>query len=99
MERGGSVYIMTNKLRTVVYIGVTSELQIRIQQHKSSFFENSFTSKYNTNICVYYENYPTIEEAIGREKQLKGWRREKKDILISSLNPKWEDLWDEIRKW
>jgi putative endonuclease len=91
MEYGGCVYIMTNKNRTTLYIGVTSDLTTRIHQHKTHAYPTSFTSKYNLEYCVYFEFFPRIEEAIDREKQLKGWRREKKNALIEKLNPEWED--------
>jgi putative endonuclease len=99
MTKGGSVYIMTNKLRTTLYIGVTSDLYHRILQHKDHTFKNSFTDKYNLEYCIYYENFFSIEEAILREKQIKKWRREKKEMLINSVNPHWTDLWGEIQYW
>ena len=99
MPRGGSIYIMTNKLKTTLYIGVTSDLYSRIREHKQHIHKNSFTDKYNLEYCVYYENYPFIQEAINREKEIKKWRREKKVILINSLNPGWMDLWEEIKLW
>jgi len=76
---------------------LTSDLLTRVFEHKNHKYKNSFTDKYNLEYCVYYEFLPTIDEAISREKQLKKWRREKKDILISSANPEWKDLWEEIR--
>ncbi|MFT4203417.1 MAG: GIY-YIG nuclease family protein [Chitinophagaceae bacterium] len=90
---------MTNKTKTTLYIGVTSDLRTRIIQHKQHLFKGSFTDSYNLEYCVYYESYSTIDEAIYREKQLKKWRRRKKDALINSFNPKWTDLWTEIEKW
>ncbi|MGN6215103.1 GIY-YIG nuclease family protein [Parafilimonas sp.] len=99
MTKGGSVYIMTNKLKTTLYIGVTSDLQTRIRQHKNHFFKGSFTDAYNLEYCVYYENFFSIEEAILREKQIKKWSRLKKEKLINSVNPNWIDLWVEIEKW
>ncbi|MGI8951236.1 MAG: GIY-YIG nuclease family protein [Chitinophagaceae bacterium] len=99
MKRGGCIYVMTNKLKTTLYIGVTSDLQIRIQQHKEHTFQGSFSDKYNLEYCVYYENFFSIEEAIDREKQIKKWRREKKETLINSINPYWKDLWEEIKNW
>ncbi len=99
MKKGGSIYIMTNKLKTTLYIGVTSDLQQRIKQHKEHFFPNSFTDKYNLEYCIYYENFPSIEEAILREKQVKKWNRQKKEDLINSMNPYWMDLWEEIKYW
>ncbi len=99
MQHGGSVYIMTNSNRTTLYVGVTSDLRNRVLQHKEHFYVGSFTDKYNCTICVYFEHFGRIEEAIAREKEIKKWRREKKDKLISSMNPNWEDLWKEIETW
>lgn len=99
MVKGGSVYVMTNQLRTVVYIGVTSDLRNRVLQHKEHFHKGSFTDKYQCTICVYYEHFGYIEEAIAREKEIKKWRREKKNQLISAMNPDWIDLWNEIETW
>lgn len=99
MERGGCVYIMTNKYRTTLYIGVTSNLPGRIWQHKNNFYPKSFTARYQLYYCVYYEAFFNIEEAILREKELKGWLRKKKNALISVSNPQWQDLWDEIKEW
>jgi len=99
MTRGGSIYIMTNKLRTTLYIGVSADLFSRIKEHKEHYYKNSFSDRYNLEYCIYYENYPYIEEAINREKEIKKWRREKKEKLINSLNPYWTDLWDEIKNW
>jgi putative endonuclease len=97
--RGGSIYIMANKLRTTIYIGVTSDLYARIQQHKQHFYPKSFTARYNCEYCIYYEHYNSIMDAIKREKEIKKWRREKKEMLINTLNPHWIDLWDEIKQW
>lgn len=99
MERGGSVYIMSNSTRTTIYIGVTSDLRTRVLQHKEHFYKGSFTDQYNCTLCIYYEHFRSIEEAIAREKEIKKWRREKKDRLISSMNPAWEDLWQAIENW
>jgi len=99
MERGGCIYIMTNYQRTTLYIGVTSDLSVRIVQHRDKFNPNSFTAKYHLSICVYYEMYPSIEEAISREKQLKKWSRSKKETLINSRNMEWKDLSLEILSW
>ncbi|MFN0293097.1 GIY-YIG nuclease family protein [Pedobacter helvus] len=99
MQRGGCIYIMTNKNKTTLYIGVTSNLRSRIHQHKTHIFPNSFTAKYNLEYCVYYDVFSSIEEAILREKEIKKWRREKKEELINRINPEWLDLWAEISKW
>ncbi len=84
--------MMTNKLKTTLYIGVSSNLKQRISQHKEHIYKGSFTDKYNLEYCVYYENFLTIQEAIAREKQIKKWRREKKVALINSINPSWLDF-------
>jgi putative endonuclease len=99
MKRGGSVYIMTNQHHTTLYIGVTSDLPKRISQHREKFYPTGFTAKYNINKLVYFENLPTITEAIAREKQLKAGSRKKKLDLINTMNPKWDDLYDVIREW
>ena len=100
MERGGAVYIMTNKRNGTLYIGVASELLDRISQHRSGWDPGSFTARYDLKMLVYFEAFDDIEEAIAREKQLKGGSREKKIALIESLNPQWRDLYDELaREW
>ncbi len=99
MERGGAVYILTNVNRTVLYIGVTSDLIFRLKEHQEKVYPKSFTAKYNAIICVYYELFSHIEEAIAREKEIKKWRREKKDQLINSVNPSWKSFNDEIAEW
>ena len=100
MQRGGTVYILTNKNHTVLYVGVTSDLNSRIRQHIDKTFEKSFTSKYNVDKLVYYTSFSTIEEAIAEEKRIKGGSREKKIKLIESLNPHWENLWEkEVSQW
>ena len=92
MERGGFVYILTNKSNIVLYTGVTSNLYARIDEHKNKIHLRSFTARYNIDKLVYYEFLLTIEEAITREKQIKGGSRKKKLDLINSKNPKWLDL-------
>jgi putative endonuclease len=93
MERGGYIYIMTNKNNTVLYTGVTSDLIKRVQEHKERVYPGSFTAKYNVHKLIYYEAYGSIEEAITREKQIKAGSRQKKIDLISRMNPDWEDLY------
>jgi len=90
------IYCMTNKYNNVLYIGVTNDLTRRIKEHKSGEIAG-FTKKYNCEKLVYFEEYNQIEEAITREKQLKNWKREWKNELITKTNPSWEDLsleWD-----
>lgn len=85
------VYILTNKSNRVLYTGVTNDLERRILEHKTKF-NSGFTSKYNCNKLVYYEDHQWIEEAIAREKQIKAGSRQKKLILVNSINPLWDDL-------
>jgi putative endonuclease len=88
------VYITTNEKRTVLYIGVTNNIQERLSQHyfDSQNAKKSFAGKYNCYYLVYYQQFDSPTDAIAREKELKKWRREKKDRLISSFNPDWEFL-------
>ena len=85
------VYILTNKSNRVLYIGVTNNLPRRVYEHKEGLIEG-FTSKYNINKLVYYENTVDIKVAIEREKTLKKWARKKKEWLIEQYNPDWRDL-------
>jgi len=96
MQRGGAVYIMTNKSHSVFYTGVTSNLISRIQEHKTKFYPKSFTVRYNIDKLVYFEPFHSIEEAIAREKRIKKYRREKKLALINSINPDWRDLYEQL---
>jgi putative endonuclease len=89
------IYIMTNEYNKVLYTGVTSHLLRRIAEHKDKTVPG-FTSKYNVTKLVHYEEYATMEEAIAREKQIKGGSRKKKIDLINSKNPSWKDLYDEF---
>ena len=85
------VYIMSNTHNTTLYIGVTNDIERRVQEHKSGSI-SGFTQKYCCDKLVYYEEYSDINEAIEREKKLKKWRREKKDWLIKTFNPEIKDL-------
>jgi len=96
MYRGGYVYIITNKYNTVLYTGVTSNIKLRIQQHKEGFHKGSFSKRYNVQKLVYYEGFFDIVEAICREKQIKAGSRKKKVELINKMNPEWKDLYDEF---
>jgi putative endonuclease len=94
--KGGYIYIVSNKTRSVLYIGVTSNLAQRTFEHKDGR-GSLFTSKYNCTDLVYYEFYETIDLAILREKRLKKWKREWKNELIKKLNPYLKDLYEEVR--
>jgi putative endonuclease len=84
------VYIMANLARTL-YVGMTSDLERRVYQHKHKLTPG-FTSKYGLTILVYIEDFADVRDAIAREKQIKGWRRARKVALIEAMNPKWQDL-------
>jgi len=99
MERGGTVYIITNFTQTTFYTGVTSGLLFRIKEHREKVHRNSFSSRYNTQKLVYYYFFSNIEEAIAEEKRIKGGGRAKKIKLIQSVNPEWKDLWDDVKEW
>ena len=91
----GYVYILSNKSDEVFYIGVTSDLKRRVYEHRNHMVDG-FTDRYNVTKVLYYEEYNLIKDAICREKQLKGWRRDKKIALIKSSNPNYKDLFDDI---
>lgn len=89
------VYIITNKINTVLYIGVTNNLERRIFEHKNKLI-SGFSSKYNLNKLVYFEEFNSVNDALVNEKKLKGWIRKKKIDLIESRNTGWKDLAPEI---
>ena len=91
------VYILSNNSRSVLYIGITNDLHRRFREHKNGVIEG-FTKKYRCHILLYYESFTDIKEAIAREKELKGWSREKKENLIRSINPRYWDIAHEL-KW
>jgi putative endonuclease len=95
MEKHFYVYIMTNWNNTVLYTGVTSNLQERIFQHKQKL-SISFTSQYNVKKLIYYEECADAINAIKREKQIKGGSRAKKLELINGLNPTWKDMFADL---
>jgi len=78
-----------------LYIGFTNHLQRRVLEHKEGKIEG-FSKKYSCNKLVYYEHYQYVYDAMNREKEIKKWRREKKENLIKSLNPRWDDLYSEL---
>ena len=89
------VYMMTNRSRVVLYTGVTNSLERRLWFHRN-VSPRSFTKKYRVDRLVYYETFRNPRDAISREKEIKGWRREKKNDLVRRLNPKWEDLGEKL---
>ena len=88
----GYCYILTNKNKTVLYIGATNDLQRRISEHKNGSHSNSFTKRYNCYLLVYFEEFDSVSDAFDREKQLKAGNRKRKEDLINSKNPDWKDL-------
>ena len=95
MKNNYFVYLITNWNNKVIYIGITNNLQRRVFEHKNKLVEG-FTSRYNLNKLVYYEITTDVNSAIAREKEIKKWRREKKNKLVESLNPEWKDLIAEL---
>jgi putative endonuclease len=91
MEKVSYVYMMGSTSRRVLYTGVTAFLYLRAWQHKNNQ-GGYFTTKYKCYRLVYFEQFTNVEVAIAREKEIKGWRREKKDKLVESMNPSWKDL-------
>ena len=85
------VYIMANDNNNVFYIGVMNNLQRRVYEHRTGIFEG-FTKKYRVHKLVYCENCHDVKDALRREKQLKGWTREKKKALIETVNPEWKEI-------
>ena len=96
IERKYFTYIATNKNQSAFYVGVSNSLIRRAWEHKSKYYDNSFTEKYNIDKIVYYEIWGDVYQAIAREKQLKNLLRQKKIDLINKMNPAWIDLVEEI---
>lgn len=94
MERNPVVYILCSENRRALYIGITTNLPRRLEEHRKGLVNH--TAKYNIHRLIYVESYETAPDAIAREKQLKNWRREKKLILINRANPEWRDLSGEV---
>ena len=90
------VYILSNGHKNVLYTGVTNDLIRRVYEHKKHIDKSSFTSRYNVENLVYYEVTTDVDSAIAREKQIKGWNRKRKERLIETKNPNWNDLYESI---
>ena len=95
MRRQYYVYMMTNPRNTVICTGVTNTLKRRLFEHREKLI-NGFTRRYRISKLVYYEVFEDAENAILREKQVKGGSRRKKVLLIDSMNPEWRDLYEEL---
>lgn len=87
--------MITNWNNKVLYTGITNDLERRVYEHKNKLVKG-FTAKYNINKLVYFDYTSDVTSAIAREKQIKGWSRKKKNQLIESINPKWQDLSDKF---
>jgi len=90
------VYMMTNFHKNLLYTGVTNDLVRRVYEHRYHLDKGSFTDRYNIEYLVYYESTSNVTAAIEREKQIKGWNRKRKEKLIASKNPNWDDLYERI---
>ena len=93
------IYLLTNPARTVLYTGVTNDLERRLYEHSQGLGEaGRFTGRYQCNLLVYFETCLDARQAIVREKEIKGWSRRKKEALIATLNPEWKPIdltcWD-----
>ena len=88
------VYIMTNTARNVMYVGVTNSLESRVADHANGR-GGMFTRQFHVNTLVHAEEFQFVDEAISREKEIKGWRRAKKNALVETSNPTWANLLDE----
>ncbi len=95
MRKSYYVYILANKRNTVLYVGVSEDIVKRVWQHKNKVVKG-FTKKYNVDKLIYYEIYENPEEAIKREKQLKGGSRTDKVMFINKMNPEWRDLYEDL---
>jgi len=96
MKKGGYIYILANKRKSVLYVGVTADLKRRILEHKNKIDPKSFTAKYNCDLLLYFNGFHSIEEAIVEEKRIKAGSRKRKLDLIFEMNLKWIDLYDKI---
>ena len=90
------VYILASATNYSVYIGVTNDLIRRVYEHRHEADPNSFSAQYQIHKLVYFEQTTDIRAALEREKQLKGWRRSKKNALIETMNPQWKDLYPDL---
>ena len=91
------VYILANDTNVCLYTGVTNDLERRLYEHKHELDPKSFTAKYHVHKLVFYEETPDPYAAVSREKQIKSWSRKRKNQLVESMNPSWDDLsksWD-----
>lgn len=98
MRYSAWVYILTNRWRTVLYVGITNDIRTRTWEHRMKQDPKAFTARYNLVILVYYEEFESIVDAIAREKYIKKRSRAWKNALISKMNPEWRDLTADVEK-
>jgi putative endonuclease len=91
------IYILSNSTNTAIYVGVTNNLLRRMYEHIHEMDPNSYTAKYHIHKLVYFEYTTDVRSAIEREKQIKGWNRARKNKLVNTRNPNWEDLYKSIQ--
>lgn len=91
------VYMLTNSTNVALYTGVTNDLERRLWEHRNHINPSSFTARYQIHKLVYFETTPDAQSAIAREKQIKSWSRKKKNRLVETVNPNWEDLYLELQ--
>lgn len=91
------IYILTNKNKTTLYVGFTTNLVARVYEHKNAINPRSFTARYNIHVLVYFEGYTSKKEAIKREKYIKRKNRAWRENLIKRVNPDWKDLSNDIQ--
>ena len=93
------VYILSNQTNTTIYTGLTNDLARRLDEHRRHMDPKSFTARYHVTKLVYFEQNESIHAAIEREKQIKGWNRKRKNALVQSMNPRWEELSYMLEEW
>jgi putative endonuclease len=96
-QMGGWVYMMCSLNHSTLYVGITSNIASRVYEHRNKMHPKGFTARYNCVKLVYYCRFELIVEAITEEKRIKGGSRKKKEDLITSMNPEWKDLYDEVK--
>ena len=90
------VYLLTNANKNLIYVGITNNLVRRVYEHKNHLDMGSYTARYNIDQLVYFETTKDVYSAISREKQIKGWNRKRKNKLVESMNPGWQDIYNTI---
>jgi len=90
------VYLLSSNLNTAIYTGVTGDLVRRVYEHRHNMIPDSYTAKFGIHKLVYYESTSDVKAAIEREKQIKSWNRKRKNKLVESKNPQWQELYESL---